>query len=384
MLVVLFWVLVGFCIYTYAGYPLLLLFLSLFRKRGIHRDEGHTPTLSIIVPAYNEEAVIVQKLDNLMAQEYPADHLQVLVASDGSTDATEQLVAEQAAGDPRITLLALPRKGKATALNTAVTRAEGEVLVFTDATAILAPCALRNVARDFADPSVGGICGNHLYNETALDSGASRGEMLYWHYDKVLKQLETRVGNAISAVGSFYAIRRRLYVPISDPAASDDFFISTRVVVQGSRLVFEPTAIVYEDTVGSASKEFYRKARIVSRGLRGLFGLGSFLLPWKGGIYAVQVISHKLLRHLVPFVLPLLPLVTALILRYGWFYQAVLTLQLAFCGLAVVGYLLRARKAGQHKLFYVPYYFVQANLAAVLGWLYFVRNQHITVWQPER
>ena len=192
------------------------------------------------------------------------------------------------------------------------------------------------------------------------------------------------MGNAVSADGALYAIRRQLYVPITDPTVTDDFAISTRVVVQGYRLIYEPKATVTEATTGSSKREFRRKARIINRGLRSLFGLGSFLYPWQGGFYAIQLISHKLLRRLVPFVLPLILIINILLWFKNSIYRLMLLAQIVVYGLGVVGFLLRDTKFSKIPPIYIPYYFCQANVAALLGVIWLLQGQRIALWKPQR
>jgi cellulose synthase/poly-beta-1,6-N-acetylglucosamine synthase-like glycosyltransferase len=384
MLAWLFWGLVAFCLYAYIGYPALLIVASIARRRADTRDATYTPTLSAIVAAYNEAAVIRTKLDNVLSQDYPADCLEIIVASDGSDDETGSIVAASGRRDRRVRLLDLPRRGKAHALNAAAASASGEILVFTDANAMLDPGALRYLVRNFANPRVGGVAGNQRYVHARRTGGASLGETFYWRYDQWLKELETRVGNAISADGALYAIRRALYVPIQDPSATDDFTISSRIVVQGYRLIYEPLATASEATAGGSGREFWRKVRIINRGLRSLFGLGDFLYPWRGGFYAVQLISHKLLRRLIPLVLPLLLVINALLASTGLVYRIGLSVQVAFYGLALLGFLLRDTRWGRNKAIYVPYYYCQANLAGLFGLIWLLRGRRITLWQPGR
>lgn len=383
MMVILFWCIVTYCTYAYVGYPLLLLLARLFVHRPVKRDESYTPAVTVIVPAYNEERVIAAKLDNLLEQNYPATRLEVLVASDGSTDGTNAIVEEYARRDPRVQLLKLPRGGKAAALNAAAARSSGEVLVFTDANAMLAPGALRRLIASMADPLVGGAGGNQRYKGSS-GGGAGRGEKLYWQYDKWLKKLETDVGNTISADGSLYAVRRSLYVPIADPSATDDFAVSTKVITQGYRLVYVHDALVFEGLTGSPAREFRRKVRIINRGMRSLLGLGSFLLPWKGGFYSLQVLSHKLMRRLVPFLLPVLLILNAMLWSAGSIYRIALVAQVLFYTIAAVGFVLRNTRLGSYKIFFVPYYFCQANLAAALGVLNLLRHRRVSLWEPHR
>jgi len=381
---VLFWGLIFVCLYAYFGYPILLLFMSIFRRRPVKKDDGFLPTVTFIVAAYNEEDVIKAKLDNLNSQNYEKQKIEIVIASDGSSDSTEQIVARFAEEDGRVKLLALPRLGKANALNQAAEAARGNILIFTDANAMLDPDAARHLVGNFLDSIVGGVAGNQRYVRSDKTGGASLGEVLYWRYDRWLKKLETKVGNAISADGALYAIRRKLFVPITEAAGTDDFSISTRVVTQGYRLVYEPEAIAIEPTTGSSTREFRRKARIINRGLRSLFGLGRFLFPWHGGFYSVQLISHKLLRRLVPLALPVIFFVNIVLLPDHILYQAIFAGQMVVYGFGLIGFVLRNKSWGKNRMFYIPYYFCQANAAGLLGLFWFIKGQRIAVWQPQR
>lgn len=384
MLVLLFWGLIAFCLYAYIGYPIFLILCSVLRRQSHEFDASFTPSLSIVVVAHNEADVIQAKLDNLLSQNYPDGLLEIIVASDGSNDGMNAIIARHSRRDPKVKLLALPRQGKAYALNAAVASATKEILVFSDANAMLDPGALRHLTCHFADAQIGGVAGNLCYICDGKTDSAGLGETLYWRYDQWLKQMETRVGSAISADGSLYAIRRALYVPLVNPTVADDFAISSRVIVQGYRLIYEPKAIVREDTAGSSGREFRRKVRIVNRGLCNLFSLKSFLWPWRGGFYAFQLISHKLLRCLVPFVLPLLLAINGMLWPTSPFFRLTLIAQGTIYGLGTVGLLLRDTSWSRIWPIYIPYYFCQANLAALLGWVHLLCGRRVAIWQPQR
>ncbi len=383
-LVTLFWLLVFICVYAYFGYPIILILASFFRHKLVNKDEQFTPSITFIVAAYNEENVIEKKLDNLISQYYDAAKIEIIIASDGSTDSTEKIVLTRGGKDRRIKLLVLPRLGKANALNRAFEASTGDILVFTDANAMLDSNATRFLAANFADSEVGCVAGNQHYSRSETTSGSSLGEILYWRYDRWIKYLETMVGNAVSADGALYAVRRKLFVPINDPAATDDFSISTRVVPQGYRLVYEARAEVVEATTGNSTREFKRKARIINRGLRSLFGLGKYLLPWIGGFYSIQLISHKLLRRFVPAILPFLLFLNVLIFSINRFYLFSLVLQLFVYVMGFLGFALRNTAWGKMYFLYIPYYFCQANVAGLLGLFWFIRGQQITNWSPQR
>jgi cellulose synthase/poly-beta-1,6-N-acetylglucosamine synthase-like glycosyltransferase len=369
------------CGYVYIGYPLLLAVLSTVARRPVRQDES-TPSISVIIAAHNEERVIADKLDNTLTLDYPSERREIIVVSDGSTDATEPIVRRYASRG--VGLLALPRFGKLVALNQACAEARGEILVFTDANALLERTALRKLIRNFCDPDVGGVCGNKQYRRARAGDSAGHGEDLYWTYDKRLKQWESELGSTVAADGGIYAIRRRLFVPIAEAAQADDFAISARVVTQGYRLVFEPNAIAYEDPPASSEREFWRKVRVTNHSLRGILDLPEALNLHRHGFYAIELLSHKVLRHMIPwFLLIALASNIALALTQRG-YQLLLLGQLLFYGAAVVGYRLRHSPWGRIKLFYGPLYFCLANTAALVGWCSLLSNRHIVTWQPHR
>ncbi|HVS14503.1 MAG TPA: glycosyltransferase family 2 protein [Thermoanaerobaculia bacterium] len=369
----------GACVYVYFGYPALLLVISRVAPRPVRRAPVQ-PMMTLLIPVYNEEEHVAAKIANSLALEWAPDRLEVLVVSDGSTDRTEELV--EALADQRIRLLRRPRQGKAAALNEGAREARGEILVLTDANALLAKDCLLRLAEPFADPEVGGVCGNKKYRAGTGADATELGENLYWRYDKWQKELESRIGSIFAADGTLYALRRELYVPIADPAQADDIAISTRVVLQGHRLLYEPGAVAWEEPPAEGRDELRRKVRVTNHSVRALFGLGRAL--WTSGFYSVELLSHKLLRHLAPFFLLALLLSNIALALEGPLFQLVLALHLAFYGLAFVGYALRDRRAGRSRLLSIPYYFSLVNLAALLGVLSILRGERRERWTPRR
>jgi glycosyltransferase involved in cell wall biosynthesis len=372
--------LIGCVGYAYAGYPLLLLLLSRARSRPIRKGPAE-PTFSIVIPAHNEAQILPRKLESILNQDYPPALVEVLVASDGSTDDSGAVVASYSANGVRF--LDYERGGKAATLNRAVTAAQNEILIFTDANAILAPGALRAIAANFADPTVGGVSANEQREPGATASSAGLGERLYWEYDKWVKQAESRLGSIVSASGSLYAIRRALFCPISDPSATDDFAISTQVIRAGYRLVFEPEAITWEPPVAKDEIEYGRKVRIVTRGLRSVWGIRELLLPWRGGFYSVQLWSHKVVRRLVGVAVVGIA-VANLTLLHRPFWRLVLGAQATLYGLAIAGWRGSGRPWARKPWFYVPYYFCLSNIAATLGVIQFLRQHRVSIWEPRR
>lgn len=389
-------------LYIYFGYPVLLWLLSRLRPRPVRSEPRprRPPRVTVILPVYNEEAVLATKLDNTLGQSYPPDRLEVLVVSDGSTDRSEDIArgyAERslasASGAP-VRLLTVPRGGKARALNAAAEAAGGDVLVLTDANALLGPGALAALVEPFADPEVGGVCGRKgfrrgLFTDAAENDGTpaaedatAEGEGLYWRWDQWQKSLESRIGSVFAADGALYAVRRELYVPIADPAQADDIAISTRVVLQGYRLVEAPGARVFEEPPEEGREELRRKVRVTNHSVRALLLLGSDL--WTRGFYSLELLSHKLLRHLVPFLLLPLVLANAVLAPGSPGFAGLLGSQLLFYGLAAAGFALRHDAVGRLPVLSIPYYFSMVNLAAFLGVLSLLRGERRERWTPRK
>lgn len=377
----LFWLAVGVLIYTFVLFPVLIIIRGfLFRKP--YQGAETTPTVSMVIAAYNEEKSIDAKLKNVLSLDYPKQQLEILIASDGSSDRTEEIV--RAYEDQGIKLLALPRQGKLATLNSAVSAAHGDILVFSDANNTFAPNAIRALVWPFADATIGGVAGNQVYLSHGSGSASSEGERSYWDFDQMLKYYQGEAGSVTSATGSIYAIRRALFskVPAGVP---DDFYVSADVIAQGFRLVFAPEAICYEPVAESSDREFGRKVRIITQGLYGVYLLRQLLNPFRHGFYSLQIFSHKLLRRLMFIPLILLFVVTPFLWQQGLFYQLAMLAQVGFYGLAFVGWLFSDKLSGKlKKLFTIPFYFCMTYLASMLATLNMLRGQRISFWETQR
>lgn len=376
-----FWACLALLVYAYAGFPLLVALVGAIRNQSV-RKEPVTPTITLIIAAYNEEDCIGQRIENALATDYPPQALEIIVASDGSSDRTDEIVSGYASRSVR--LLRLPRHGKIHALASAVRAATGDVLVFSDANIDVEPQALRKIAGNFADPAVGGVVGHTSYRIERGSDSSSHGEDSYWRYDTWIKGLESRTGSVVSAHGGLYAIRRELFQVPADPAVTDDFFISTGVVEQGFRLVFEPEARAYENAIPAAAREFSRRVRLMTRGLRGVSLRRSLLNPFRYGFYSVVLFSHKILRRLLPLALLLLLASSVYLQGHHPFFRLALAGQLMFYLLALAGYGLRSTKLGRSKPLFIPFFYCMANLAALFALFRFARGERITLWQPQR
>lgn len=373
----------GVCAYAYLGYPALLVLLARLRPRPVRRAPVR-PTLTVVIPAFNEEAVIERKLRDTLDNGYPRELLEIVVASDGSTDRTNEIV--RSCESTGVRLLALPRSGKVTALNAAARAARGDILVFTDADVVLDAGALEHLVSNFAGSEVGGVTGRKASLTQPGAAAIGRGEGLYTRFDEWQKALESRIGSTVAAHGALHAVRRELFVPISDPSGADDMAISMRVVLQGHRLVYEPRAVARVDLPWDARMEFRRKVRIANQVMRALRDLGPAL--WSSGFYSVQLISHKLLRYCVPaFLILMLVTNTALVLAETssasglWWLPWML--QLAFYGMALSTLFLGHRVRGVlRRVLAVPYYFCVVNTAALAAWFSMLRGRHSGTWSP--
>jgi cellulose synthase/poly-beta-1,6-N-acetylglucosamine synthase-like glycosyltransferase len=389
MSALLFWLATGLIGYTYAGFPVLVMLRAKLRPRP-HRTADVTPSVSVVIAAHDEERSIGDRVDNLLAVDYPADRLEVVIASDGSTDRT--VAQARRREDGRIRVLDLPRTGKANALNAAVEASSGEILVFSDANTAYPPDAIRQLVRSFADPEVGGVAGNQVYLSSKDRGGAAdpttataigAGERSYWDFDRLLKDAESLGGSVISATGAIYAIRRDLFRSVPD-GVTDDFMTSTRVIAAGRRLVFEPAAVALEPVASSSRGEYRRKVRIMTRGLRGVAMAHELLDPRRYGFYAVQLFTHKVLRRLMAVPLLVIAATSAMLWDDGPIYRLAVLGQVAVYGLGAIGLGLRGHRAGRRPWFSLPAFFLLVNIASLHAAWNLITGRRIDRWQPAR
>ena len=336
--------------------------------------------VSVIITAYNEEKDIAAKLENTLALDYPSDKLEIIVASDCSTDRTDQIVKSYAGRGIRL-YRQEERLGKTSAQNAAVERALGEIILFSDATTIYSPDVLRLMLPSFADKTVGCVAGRLIYLDPS-QSGTGRGARSYWGYETFLKQHESSVCSLIGASGCLYAVRRSAYVPMY-PEACSDFLIATKMVEQGLRAVFEPSAVCTEETNKRARRELRMRVRIITQTFTDLWRHRGMMNPLRSGFYAVELFSHKVLRYLVPFFLLVILAASAVLAIHSIFFMIVLAAQLCFYVAAFLSWLLE-RMGVRVRLLALPQYFVLANLASVIAFYKFLRGERYARWEPMR
>jgi cellulose synthase/poly-beta-1,6-N-acetylglucosamine synthase-like glycosyltransferase len=379
---IIFWAAVLLIVYTYIGFPLSVVLRGLFWARPYkHKELATPPSVSIVISAYNEASSIGAKLDNIMSLEYPRECLEVIIASDGSTDGTDAIVKQYK--DFGVKLLSLSRVGKAAALNSAVNAASGDILVFSDANSIYKTDAIQQLVRPFGDPEVGGVAGNQVYRTEGSGGTSTDGERAYWNFDRMLKQYQGKSGNTLAATGAIYAIRRSLFEPIPD-GVSDDPFTSTGIIAKNYRLIFAPEAIAYEPVAATSQVEFGRKVRVIMRSWKAFFFRRELFNIFRYKYYTIQLFSHKILRYLVVFPLLALFLVSPFLWKAGVFYQMATLGQVAFYGLALLGWRLNGGRFARKKIFTIPFYFCMVNAASLIAIINVVRGRQIKHWEPQR
>jgi hypothetical protein len=374
MLSIVFWLSVLFVFYAYCGYPLLLLAIRGVRRRAVRKQEIH-PRVSFIITAHNEARRLPEKLENTLRLAYPPDRLEVLVASDCSTDDTDAIaLAYRHRG---VTLARTPeRKGKEHAQKHAVDRAGGEILVFSDVGTLLQPDGLRHLVRNFADPSVG--CVSSV--DRVLDArGKLSGEGAYVRYEMWLRALESSVNSLVGLSGSLFGARRAVCSPWRTDLQSD-FNTLLNAVRCGLRGVSDPAVIGYYRNIAVERRELDRKVRTVVRGISVLMNNVSMLNPLRHGLFAWQLFSHKVCRWLVPVCLPVALLSNVALLSQGQLYTVLLGAQMAFYALACVP--LVATSPSFRGGWRLPSYFVATNLAIALAWVRYLRGERVVFWQP--
>ncbi|HWM63284.1 MAG TPA: glycosyltransferase [Solirubrobacterales bacterium] len=329
-LAILFWVSAALIVYTHLGYPLVLRALVALRRRPTLRPGTweEPPRVSLIIAAYDEEEVIAAKVANALALDYPRDRIEVVVASDGSGDAT----AERARAAGADLVLALPRGGKVAAQNAAAQRAGGEILAFSDANSVWAPDALRRLVEPFADPAVGYVCGQVRF----LDSGGDNLEGAYWRYEMAVREMESALAGVTAGNGAIYAVRAGAYVALA-PSGSHDLSFPFLLAKRGLRSLYAPWAGAEEKMVPSLEGEFARKRRMMV----GLWDIvaGEGMLRPRGypALYAFEIASHRLLRYLSPFLHLIALAANIALLGESWIYSATLAFQLAVIAAALLG-----------------------------------------------
>lgn len=383
---VLFWVCCLLTLHTYLLYPLLLFAASsavqVWRdcqylrardeRRLVPAEPVEPPAVSLIIPAHNEERRLPDKLANLRALDYPRERLNVLFASDGSTDGTNTLLS--AAEGRHVEVLYLPaRSGKASAINQAVVRARDDILVFSDAATLFRLDAVKKLVRHFAEPRVGVICGA-LRFEASVESRQTEG--VYWRYESMLRLLESRLGVTLTASGAIYAMRRECFVPFPPDTLVEDLLVPVNARRAGFRVVYDPDAVATDFAPATVGGEFARRVRIATGSFR---ALGEILRGPLDALTTFAFFSHKLLRWILPFLLVGMLLASAFL----WdkpLYRLLFASQVLFYAWAGLGFVFR-RRVQQIRYALVAYYLVAIHLAFLVGFMRFVTGHRGAEWR---
>lgn len=382
-----FWSSLLLLVWTYFGYPALLLAWAKLRPHPVHKD-AITPSLTLLIPAYNEADVIRQKIENSLSLHYPPEHFEIIVIDDGSADNTAAIVREYEG----VTLIQQPtRGGKIGAVNLGFSRASGEIVVLSDASPVYEQDALLKLVRSFADPTVGVVIGALAIWDA--ETGVAKQAGMYWKYEAALRRWESKTGSTVAVHGNMFAIRRSIYRPLPVQTVNDEFSIAMEAVRQGYRVIDEPEAVSYDAASKSMRDEFNRRARINAGRYQALFSAGYLRAPSFG--LAFRLFSHKLLRPLAPVFMLLVLLANLLGLLFssadgligqfallqGWPGLLVLAAQAGFYGLAALGWTAERQRRKKNLLTAIPYFFVSTNLAALIGLWRWIRGTQRVTWQ---
>lgn len=376
---IIFWFAVAALFYVYAGYPLLVWLVGEIFPLEVRKDD-FAPFVTILITAYNEEKAIRAKLENTLQIDYPKEKLEILVASDGSTDNTDKIVKEFANKGVKL-FRQEGRMGKTFTQNKAVEQAAGEIILFSDATTNYEKDVLQVILPNFADETIGCVAGRLIYVDESK-SGVGKGAKSYWNYETFLKKSESNACSLIGASGCLYAVRKSAYEPMYAEACSD-FLICTVVFRQGLRSVYEPNAVCTEETNRHTQKEFQMRVRVISQTFTDLWRNREMLNPWRSGFYAVELISHKLLRYAVPLFLLLILASSAISAFYSNIFITLFSFQVLFYLAALIAWIFE--KTGKSAgILAIPHYFVLANLASVNAFYKFLRGETYAQWEPIR
>jgi glycosyltransferase involved in cell wall biosynthesis len=360
-------------IYSYFGYPLSLYIISMFKKNNVEKGV-YFPNVSMIITAYNEEKRIAAKIENTNAVSYPRDKLQIIIASDGSTDGTNQICERYK--DFGIELLPIPhRGGKENAQKEAIKIATGDVIVFTDVATMLEPAGIERIVSNFADPSVGCVSSEDLL---VGRDGKPSGEGFYVRYEMLLRRLESQVNSLVGLSGSFFAARKSVCQDFSGDMQSD-FRTLLNSRRMGLRGICDPEATGSYLDVSDSSREFDRKVRTVLRGLTVFFEHIEFLNILKYGFFSYQYFCHKLLRWLVPFFLLIAFVANLFLALSSREFLLLFAFQVVFYVIAIWGWKV---KRPQGTIMKIPYYFLTVNVSIAVAWYQYMRHQRVVMWTP--
>lgn len=375
-----FFLSIFFVLYIYLGYPLIIWLFGLAVPRKIAKKSCEHPFVSILIAAYNEADCIGATITNKLELDYPPEKMEIIVVSDGSTDGTDDCV--NSFSDSRVTLFRMDKRaGKTAALNFAVNKAQGEIIVFSDANSLYGRDAVRALTQNFCDPSVGYVTGHMVYvncDGTLVGDGCSA----YMKYENLIRKYETKIGSIVGVDGGIDAIRKKLYVPMQADQLPD-FVLPLQVVRQGYRVVYEPTALLKEDALNLAADEYRMRVRVALRALWALYDMRSLLFSQKNILYAFQIWSHKTLRYVTFLFLIGAFLANVMLWSDGTLYQFLFSVQCVFYLLACIPFVLKS-KTSPIRVIHFANYFLLVHLSFLQAFVNFLSGKKVVIWTPRK
>ncbi|HVX50923.1 MAG TPA: glycosyltransferase family 2 protein [Chitinophagaceae bacterium] len=384
---IILWVSIFIVFYTFFGYGILMYFLIKLRRafkgvRKVAEKGSYTPSLTLMIAAYNEADIMEEKIKNTLALKYPPDKFSITIVTDGSTDATPGIVARY----PQIKLMHSPeRAGKIAAMHRAMKEVTSDVAVFTDANTFLNEDAMLYLARHYADEKVGCVSGEKKVHADDV-ADATAGEGLYWKYESTLKKWDAELYSVVGAAGELFSIRTALYQPVPPETILDDFMISLVVASKGYRIAYEPLACATEHGSESIAEELKRKVRIAAGGIQSIVWLKGLMNPFKHFVLTFEYISHRVLRWTVtPFLLILAFILNAIIVLQTQerLYMGLFACQALFYVMALAGWLMEKRQV-KIKLLFIPYYFCMMNYAVIAGIRRYMKKGQSAAWEKAK
>ncbi|RZL50961.1 MAG: glycosyltransferase family 2 protein [Pedobacter sp.] len=386
-MIIAFWISLFLVVYTFVGYGLLLFFIikikRLFVKPFRFSEKFELPSVTILIAAWNEEEMIVEKINNTLQLDYPKEKLQIIFITDGSTDSTPDLIRPF----KEVELLHTnARDGKMAAIKRAIPYANGDIMVFTDANTFLNKVAIKALVKHYENEKVGAVAGEKRIFVEATADASSAGEGFYWKYESKLKQWDYELYSNVGAAGELFSIRTALYQPVESDTIIDDHMIAMRIAENGYIIAYEPGAYATETASADTKEELKRKIRIAAGGIQSIFRLKKAANPFNYATLTFQYISHRVLRWTVtPFLLVAVFILNAVIAYQTdlKFYKFLFLAQVAFYFLSLLG-LFFERKNIKIKAFFIPYYFCIMNYAVVAGMRrYYLKNQS-AAWERSK
>jgi len=381
VLTVLFWFAIGWIAYVFIGYPLLMFILAHLRPRPLRRRQGYQPSVCFVMAAYNEEKGIAEKLRNYLELDYPRHLLSFSIGSDASTDATESIIERFSAGDSSIALTRYERSGKTRIIYDLASRADAEIIVFTDADVLLERDGLLKIVDCLSDPGVGGVIGRMVYHDTATNAG-STGQNKYLELENELRRVESLFWTTVGPRGECFAVRSGSYTPLRSYKLSDDLNLVITIPLNGFRVWYEPDVIIHEVTKRSLGTEFRRRLRMGQQAAATLLAYRGTRLPWRS-LVGFQIWSHKLLRNLAAVPLALAALAALLLAPTSTFFLAISALIVTWCVAMLVGALCNTFAVNIRALHY-PLYFTAMLASLAIGSVRAVFSGGLEMWNSQR